>query len=166
MLKNTGVPTQDELAKVMPTEQRLAQGAVAVLECFQNIPCNPCATSCPRHAIKEFTDINDTPTFIEEQCNGCAICVANCPGLAIFVVDETFSPEETLIKLPYEFTPLPSPGDVVPAVNRAGQVVGTARVVRVQNPAAFDRTAVVHVAVAKNIGQEVRFIRVGGPSHA
>jgi len=165
MLKKTGVPTAEDLASVYPSQERLSKGAVAVLECFQNIPCNPCATSCPRHAIKEFVDINDIPTFDADLCNGCAICVANCPGLAIVVVDETYSTEETLIRLPYEFLPLPSAGETVSAVNRAGQAVGIGRVIRVQNPAAFDRTAVVHVAVPKGIAHEVRFIKLGGAGH-
>lgn len=162
MLKKTGVAAPEELASVLPSEERLNRGAVAVLECFQNIPCNPCATSCPRDAIQEFVDINDTPAFNEDLCNGCAICVANCPGLAIFVIDETYSLEETLVKLPYEFSPLPAAGDVVVAVNRAGAEIGHARVVRVQNPPAFDRTAVIHVAVPKALGHEVRFIKCGG----
>jgi len=166
MLKRTGFATPEDMAKVLPSEARLSCGAVAVLECFQNIPCNPCATSCPRHAIKEFVDINDTPSFDEDLCNGCAICVANCPGLAIFVVDETYSPDEALVKLPYEFMPLPAAGDEVLAVNRAGEVIGHARVVRVQNPSAFDRTAVIHVAVPKALGREVRFIKLEGPNHA
>ncbi|KAF0193846.1 MAG: 4Fe-4S ferredoxin [Bacillota bacterium] len=166
MLKKTGVATPEELANVLPSEGRLNRGAVAVLECFQNIPCNPCATSCPRHAIQEFVDINDIPSFDGDLCNGCAICVANCPGLAIFVIDETYSPDETLVKLPYEFTPLPASGDVVVAVSRAGDEIGHARVVRVQNPPVFDRTAVVHVAVPKALGHEIRFIKAGGPSRA
>ena len=166
MLKKTGVAAPEELANVLPSQERRTRGAVAVLECFQNIPCNPCATSCPRHAIKEFADINDIPSFDGDLCNGCAICVANCPGLAIFVIDETYSPDEALVKLPYEFSPLPSAGDVVKAVNRAGEQIGNVRVVRVQNPAAFDRTAVIHVAVPKAIAHEVRFIKAGGHSCA
>lgn len=161
-LKRTGVPDNNDLDSVYPPKARLANGACAVLECFQNIPCNPCATCCPRQAIKAFHDINDLPVIDWDKCNGCAVCVANCPGLAIFVMDEDYSPTEALLKLPYEFVPLPRPGDKVEARSRAGEVVGVGRVVRVQNPPSFDRTAVVHIAVPKEIAREVRFFSLGG----
>jgi Fe-S-cluster-containing hydrogenase component 2 len=161
-LKRTGVPDDDDLLAVYPSRERLTKGAVAVLECFQNIPCNPCATCCPRQAIKAFHDINDLPDIDWDKCNGCAICVANCPGLAIFVIDENYSPTEALLKLPYEFVPLPRVGEKVQALNRAGEVVGTGQIVRVQNPPRFDRTAVVHMAVPKELAREVRFFTLGG----
>ncbi|MBT9175806.1 MAG: hypothetical protein DDT20_00106 [Firmicutes bacterium] len=161
-LKRTGVPDNRDVDSVYPGKERLASGAVAVLECFQRIPCNPCATCCPRKAIKAFHDINDLPIIDWEKCNGCAICVANCPGLAIFVIDENYSPTEALLKLPYEFVPLPRAGDEVKVLNRAGQEVGVGRVVRVQNPPSFDRTAVVHLAVLKELAREVRFFILGG----
>ena len=161
MLKKTGVPDEADIASVYPSEQRLKQGPVAIIECFQKIPCNPCATSCPKEAIREFADINDIPEFVAEDCNGCAICVANCPGLAIFVVDESFSETETLVKMPYEFKPLPKSGDEVTILNRSGESLGVGKVHRVQNPASFDRTAVVQVLVPKAVGREVRFIKLG-----
>ncbi|MDP3058592.1 MAG: 4Fe-4S ferredoxin [bacterium] len=160
MLIKTGVPQGTDLEKVYPSSERLKKGGVAVIECFQNIPCNPCATSCPRGAIEPFADINDLPIIDHDACNGCAICVANCPGLAVFVIDESFSSTETLVKMPYEFAPLPKVGATVSALNRAGEVIGEAKVVRVQMPISFDRTAVVHVVVPKELGQEARFIKV------
>ena len=161
-LKRTGVPDKGDLDLVYPTKERLASGAVAVLECFQTIPCNPCATCCPRQAIRPFQDINDLPVIDWKKCNGCAVCVANCPGLAIFVVDENYSETEALLKLPYEFVPLPKAGDLVKALNRDGQEVGGGRIVRVQNPPSFDRTAVIHLAVPKELAREVRFFILGG----
>lgn len=166
MLKSTGVPTATDLAQVYPSEERLAQGPVAIIECFQRIPCNPCATACRRGAILPFADINDRPQLNVERCNGCALCVANCPGLAIFVLDMTYSEHEALLKLPYEFLPLPEPGDMVTALNRAGAVVGEGRVIQVQNPPAFERTAIIHLAVAKELAHEVRNIVVEGEKDA
>jgi len=161
MLKSTGVPSSSELQCIMPSKERLAAGPVAIIECFQEIPCNPCATSCPQGAIKPFADINDLPNFDPALCNGCAICVANCPGLAIFVVDESYSDEAALIKMPYEFVPLPEAGAIVGLLDRSGQQVGLGKVVRVQNPPRFDRTAVVHVEVPKELAKEVRFLALG-----
>ncbi|MBT9152280.1 MAG: hypothetical protein DDT35_00494 [Firmicutes bacterium] len=161
MLKQTGVPSADDLKRVSPSEERLALGPVAIIECFQKIPCNPCATSCPQGAIKPFVDINDLPDFDPALCNGCAICVANCPGLAIFVVDERYSEDTALIKLPYEFAPLPEVGAMVGVMNRGGQQIALGKIVRVQNPPRFDRTAVVHVEVPKCWAREVRFLALG-----
>jgi len=46
----------DYLAKLQkslgyPSEIRFDKGAVAVIECIQDIPCNPCETSCRFKAI-------------------------------------------------------------------------------------------------------------------
>ncbi len=162
MLSKTGAPTLDDLANVTPSAARMAQGPVAVIECFQQIPCNPCSTSCPRGAISSFNDINDLPEIDHDRCNGCAICVANCPGLAIFVVDESHSETTAVVKIPYEFLPVPEVGQRVTAVDREGHAVGEARVLRVQNGKQQDRTLVVWLEVPKELAMTVRHFRVEG----
>jgi len=157
MLEKTGIPTIENIASVTPSSERRAQGPVAVIECFQKIPCNPCYTSCRRGAIKELIDINDLPEINEEECNGCGICVSNCPGLAIFVVDESYSATEALVKLPYEFRPLPEEGQCVTALDREGKPVCRAKVIKVLNTKAMDRTPVVSLAVPKENSMDVRF---------
>lgn len=158
MIYKTGVPTKEDLQKVAPSAERLAKGPVAVIECFQKIPCNPCYTACKKGAIKEFRDINDLPEIDHDLCNGCGLCVSKCPGLAIFIIDETYSEKEALVKLPYEFVPLPKEGDTVKALNREGRVVGEARVVKIQNGKYEDRTPVISVAVPKELSMVVRNI--------
>ncbi len=160
MLKQTGIPTIEDINGVFPTEERLNKGAVAVIECYQNIPCNPCYTACKQDAIKEFKDISDLPTIDHESCNGCSLCLSKCPGLAIMIVDVTYSETEALIKIPYEFLPLPKEGDVVKGLDRAGEYVADVKVVKVLNPKAFDKTPVVSVAVPKDKIKIIRNIRV------
>jgi hypothetical protein len=83
--------------------------------------------------------------------------------LAIFVIDKSFSDTEGLVKLPYEYLPLPLEGEEVAAVNRAGHRVGKARVVKVQQGAKLDGTSVVWLAVPKELAMEVRhFLREEG----
>ena len=158
MLEKTGIPTKDQVESAFPDNLRLYQGPVAIIECFQPIPCNPCATSCPRNAILPFEDINDIPIIDNNKCNGCGICITKCPGLAIMVVDMTWSETRALIKLPYEFNPLPEAGDIVHALDRAGAIVADAEVIKVTIPAS--KTPVVSIAVDKSLVKVVRNIRI------
>lgn len=162
MLAATGVPTKDNLETKMPPAERLAKGPVAIIECFQEIPCDPCYHSCKRGAISELTDINEIPYCNFDKCNGCGLCINNCPGLAIFVVDQTYDEEYGLVKMPYEFLPRPQAGDEVAGLNREGQEICHAKVVEVRDGKVQDKTAVIGVAVPKNLLMEVRNIRVGG----
>ena len=138
---------------------RKLTGPVAVIECTEDIPCDPCATCCTRKAITFEGSINSIPRLEESKCNGCGICVAKCPGMAIFVVDESFSEEEGLVSFPHEFLPMPKTGDGVWAADRSGSAVCEGIVHKVINPKNFDGTAVVTVRVPRQYLSEVRGIR-------
>lgn len=142
---------------MQPSLARLAAGPVAIIECSQKIPCNPCADACQRGAIKSFGDINDCPELDVGRCNGCGACMACCPGLAIFVVDYSYSPDRALVKIPYEFSPVPREGERVEALNRSGQPVGLAEVIKVQSYK--NKTRVLGLAVPEAIAMEVRHVR-------
>jgi len=102
--------------------------------------------------------MNDLPEIDFELCNGCGVCVSKCPGLAIFVVDQTYSEKAALVKIPYEFLPLPEKGEVVDALDRKGETVGKARVVDVLK--FKDKTCVINIAVPKELSMDIRNIRV------
>jgi Fe-S-cluster-containing hydrogenase component 2 len=161
MLVSTGVPSQEDIEKVFPDSVRLSRGAVAVIECFQDIPCNPCYTACNRNAIKEFQDINDLPTIDHGLCNGCGLCISKCPGLAIMVVDMTYSDHEALLKIPYEFIPLPSEGTIVKGLDRYGEYVSDVTVIKVLHTKALDRTPIVSIAIPKEYIHTIRNIGMG-----
>jgi len=163
MLGRTGIPTDIDLKKIIPNKERLSKGPVVVIECFQKIPCDPCFASCKFGAIKPFKDINDLPEVDYDKCTGCGICISACPGLAIFVVDETYSEKETLIKLPYEMIPLPQKGEEVYALDRAGQVLCKAKVKQILK--IKNKTNVVSIVIPKKISMKVRSIKVEDNKH-
>ncbi len=160
-LESTGVPSAGQLSAVHPPEHMRKQRAYAVFECFERIPCDPCYWCCPQGAVRAFADINDLPSVDYTKCTGCGICVAHCPGLAVFVVDESHSSSHGLLKLPHEFRPLPVPGELVDLLDREGTRRGKGRVVRVVGKARGD-TPVVWVEVESHLLASVRAIRVGG----
>jgi len=158
MLERTGIPTDDDLEKVIPDKKRLARGPVVIIECFQKIPCDPCAISCKLGAIKPFKDINDLPIVDFDKCTGCGICISSCPGLAIFVIDMNYSVGKSLIKLPHEMLPLPEKGEDVYALDRAGGILGKAKVVRVLK--IKNKTNLISLEVPKSMAMKVRSIKV------
>ena len=158
MLERTGIPTDDDLEKVIPDKERLAKGPVVVIECFQKIPCDPCAIPCKLGAIKPFKDINDLPQVDFDKCTGCGVCISSCPGLAIFVIDMNYSEERSLIKLPYEMLPLPEKGEDVYALDRAGSILGKVKVIKVLK--IKNKTNIVSLEVPKSMTMKVRSIKV------
>ena len=63
-----------------PSQERLAKGPVAVIECCQNIPCNPCETACKFGAITVGDPITNLPVLDESKCIGCGACANLCPA--------------------------------------------------------------------------------------
>ena len=137
----------------LPSQKQLEKG-VAIIECIQKIPCNPCVDSCPTGAIS-MKDINDLPLIDNDKCIACCKCVGICPGLAIFVVK--CIDDKAFITLPYEFLPEPVVGKKVQALDRAGKIVGNGIVKKVVNK---DKTFVVTIEVKKNLLMIVRNIKV------
>jgi thioredoxin reductase/ferredoxin len=133
-----------------------------VIECTQNIPCNPCRDVCPRGCITlggEDENITALPGFDPaKDCEGCGLCVAACPGQAIFLVDE--SPGDyAIVTLPWEFLPLPRKGDRGLALGRNGKPLCPAEVAALKSAAAFDKTCLLSIKVPPEYAGRVRFYK-------
>lgn len=139
-------------------EVRKAKGPVVVIECAENIPCNPCETSCPQGAITVGNPITNLPVVDVEKCIGCGKCVAICPGLAIFLIDANYAEGRGTVTFAYEYLPVPKKGDVVKAVNRKGEVVCDAVVEKNVSVKAYDMTNVMTISVPIEYLEEVRGI--------
>jgi Fe-S-cluster-containing hydrogenase component 2 len=129
-----------------------------VIECTQNIPCNPCQDACPRGCIRVGEDIVALPAFDEARgCTGCGLCVAACSGQCVFLVDEGEGDGPASVTFPYEFLPLPRAGEEGVALDRAGRPLCRARVTGVKAAPAFDRTALVTIEVPSHMCMRARF---------
>ncbi|MDD4291709.1 MAG: 4Fe-4S binding protein [Clostridia bacterium] len=159
MLIKTGVPTEEQVKEVFPPIERINKGRVAVAECFQRIPCNPCEYSCVKKAICVGEDINNTPNVDFEKCSGCGVCLTKCPGLAIMLVDGSKSAESVEFSVPYEFMPLPTVGEEISVVNRSGEVITRGVVSEVLNAKSFDRTPIVRFVVAREFLYAARYLK-------
>ncbi|MBQ9015181.1 MAG: FAD-dependent oxidoreductase [Firmicutes bacterium] len=135
-------------------------GVHPVIECSQNIPCDPCQDACPFGCIRVGNHITDLPAVVPESvCKNCGACVAACPGQAIFLVDEDAGEGYGTVSLPYEFLPIPSAGDRGKALDRSGSAVCDAEVLNVKDLKAYDKTAVLTIKVPKEHAMEARFFR-------
>jgi len=162
-LRFNGVLSEEELMELpgFPSLDVIEKGKpVAVIECAEKIPCNPCEASCSQGAITIGEDINNLPSLDAYKCTGCGLCIAACPGLAIFVVRKAYTESDALISIPYEFLPLPEAGEQVEALDREGKKICLAKVAQVRNSKKYDRTPVVSFTVPKEKCMEVRHIRL------
>lgn len=128
-----------------------------IIECFENIPCNPCQTSCPTGAIEVPDNINSLPRIDYSKCTGCGVCVSKCPGLAIFMVKENIEPGYDLVVIPYEMLSVPKEGQKVLGLNRDGKKVCEAFVMKVLRFA--DMTNLVYLKVPAGFASHVRNFR-------
>ncbi|MBV1757406.1 MAG: 4Fe-4S ferredoxin [Dethiosulfatibacter sp.] len=151
MLEIQGVPTEEQIKEAFPPIEIINKGPVAVIECFQEIPCNPCATSCRFGAIYIGDNINNLPAMNIKECTGCSICLTKCPGLAISIVDGSKSKEYIHFSIPYEMKPLPNVGDMVRALDREGKYLTDVKVLRVRSNKNFDRTNIITLEVPRDL---------------
>ena len=141
-----------------PSDERIAAGPVAVFECMQRIPCNPCEEACPSHSIRIGDDITAIPVR-DGVCSGCGLCVPSCPGLCIFVLDGSYSGTEATFTLPYELQPLPREGERVDACDRTGRIVCEGTVVKVRAMGEKELCHALTVAIPKGFVHDVRHLR-------
>jgi Fe-S-cluster-containing hydrogenase component 2 len=136
------------------------KGVYPVIECTQNIPCNPCQEVCKFGCISVGRIITELPVANRgKDCTNCGMCVAACSGQAIFLVNDEYAPGFASVTLPYEFLPLPAVGTRGDGLGRSGRAVCGAEVVDVKTSPAFDKTALVTIKVPADMAMKARFFK-------
>lgn len=131
-----------------------------ILHCVQEIPCNPCTSVCPQHAINlvdDLSSIMDLPVF-NGECNGCQSCLAICPGLAITLgkkIDENFAE----VILPHEFIPDFKAGDMIALMSMEGDFLENGEVLKVRFNKKY-KTSIVSVKASLKNASKISGIRV------
>jgi Fe-S-cluster-containing hydrogenase component 2 len=145
--------------KMTPSEKRRKKGPYVVIECPEKIPCDPCVGACPQGAISISGSMIELPEVDYDKCTGCLVCIPKCPGLAIFVIDET--PEDhSIVYIPYEFLPRPKKGNKVKGLDRAGKERCEVEICKVLDSPKFDHCAIVGFSVPKKLASDIRFIKL------
>lgn len=157
-----GYVTEEEL-QAFPAASEKRGGVHPVIECTQNIPCNPCQDACKFGCIMVGRQITSIPQIDhEKKCTGCGMCVASCSGQAIFLVDDDYDETHAAITMAYEFLPYPEKGQKGTALSRAGQPVCEAEVLSLRKSAATDGTALLTIAVPKEFSMQARAFAFDG----
>jgi len=151
--------------KILPEQKiKLTESFQPLIRCSQEIPCNPCVSSCPVHAIRlkpVRNNLMDIPEYTG-ACTGCTKCVSICPGLAIVLVRKSGENEADVI-LPFEFIPDFNIGDFIPLTDGDGNDLCMGKVFRIR----IDRktkTRLVYVTVPEKDALNVAGIRVQNSS--
>lgn len=139
--------------------ERAAWGPVAVVDCHEEIPCDPCEEACAKGAIKVGEGICAPPRLNPGLCDGCGRCVALCPGMAVFILDRSRGNGLARVTVPYEMGEGLREGQEVWAMNGEGEALGRVRVVKARKLGGRTGTALITVEVAEDLALKVRGVR-------
>jgi Fe-S-cluster-containing hydrogenase component 2 len=158
-LKTRGAPSLAELeaAGMLPGIEQMKAGPCLCIECTEEIPCDPCETSCPHGAIKVGQPITNLPVLDRSKCTSCGLCIPACPGQAITI--KRIEGELATIRFPWEYVPIPEKGEEVQMVDRFGRVVCPGRIRIVNTSGRNDRTTILTAEFAADFAQQVITIR-------
>ncbi len=119
-----------------------------IIRCIQEIPCDPCIHVCPKNMIEMKGDpVLGIPQVVKDECTGCTLCVAACPGLAITLVDLR-NDDQAYVTVPLEVNDeRVKVGGTVEAVDIDGNFVCKASIEDILERKVYDRTKLVKLRV-------------------
>jgi Fe-S-cluster-containing hydrogenase component 2 len=134
-------------------------GPVAVVDCLEEIPCNPCEKACRKGAIVVGDDICALPVYNPSDCDGCGRCVAVCPGMAVFLLDRSKGKGRARVTVPFEMKEPMEAGKVVWAVDEKGEPLGKVKIIKANRMGKDDKTILVTVDVPEEWALKVRGVK-------
>lgn len=136
-------------------------GVFPVIHCMQEIPCNPCMTSCPKNLIgTRGHPILGIPEY-GDGCIGCEKCVSICPGLAITLVDCRKNPQRPLVTLPFELDSSGMRAGIeLDLVDWEGVFLGKGILVQTREVPGGRRTVLLRIETSPGIAARVAGVRV------
>jgi len=140
--------------------EKAAVGAVAVVDCREEIPCNPCEDACRRGAISVGENVCAVPRYDPGLCDGCGRCVALCPGMAIFLLDRSEDNGKVRITLSYEMREEIKEGDEAWAMDGEGRPLGKGKIVKVAKMSKSGVGLLVTLQAPEEWALKVRGVRV------
>ncbi|MBF0363688.1 MAG: FAD-dependent oxidoreductase [Oligoflexia bacterium] len=131
-----------------------------LINCTQDIPCNPCESSCHFGAITIGKKINQQPDVNYQICKGCGLCVPACPGRAIRILQYNYQDKNnqdnlSALTIPFEFWPYPKVGDEILLHNISGEVVTKGKVLKVNIPKKKTECGTLTVSLDKQYAFDV-----------
>ena len=141
------------------------EGVYPVIHCFQEIPCNPCMTSCPKDLIQTKPHpILGIPHY-HGVCVGCEQCVGICPALAITLVDWRKTDGDPIVTVPFELGLWRiTKGSELPVTDWEGEVIGKATLVDIKPAGRFPKTNLLKLSVPSDIANRVAGVRILDPA--
>ncbi len=142
------------------------EGAFPIFHCYQEIPCNPCATVCAQDLIETVDDSLTTLPFFNnnQDCIACGRCVAVCPGLAVTLVDTRKDAENPIVTFPYEISSGKlEKGQEVTVLDDSASL-GNFPIHRVRILKEFPQTQLVSIVIPKEFARKAVGIRAFKPN--
>jgi len=148
---------------VSPTAPDEPGQVFPIFHCYQEVPCNPCTSVCPVHAVHtrddKITGLPYRDTSID--CTGCLNCIAVCPGLAISLIDYRKNAEAPIVTLPYEvWREAVEVGQMIPITREDGAVIGHFPVVAIKTRKKYPGTLLVQIKMEKKYADQAAGIWV------
>lgn len=135
-----------------------ANEARIMIDCTQDIPCNPCEKACPKGAIKIGEEINQMPSVDIDLCTGCGLCLLSCPGRAILMVQYNYDNDYSKITMPYEFLE-PEINSTVEVLNKEGTFICKGKVIKTKYFEDKEKCSLIEILIPKEHAFFVRAVR-------
>jgi len=131
-----------------------------LVECPQEIPCDPCASACSTGAISLERELCSRPRVREELCSGCLSCLEACPVSCIYLMEEVEG--SSLLTLALDRLPRPRKGDEVILKDARGRELGRGRVVRSKKSRKDSGLCILTVRAPSDLAAITRTVEVEG----